>query len=61
MTNGFKKTINTSGKIKGLMVHEGVFMDVETGERVDLAGMLENVYKDQPFEISTTAKDETEL
>ena len=42
----FKKSSNISGKFKGILIHEGMFMDEETGEAVDLIGQLEKAYGD---------------
>lgn len=59
--NGFKKTTSTSGKIKNVVVHEGSFVDEETGDVIDLVKILGDVYGDQPFDLSASAKVELEL
>lgn len=53
----FKKQINYSGKIKGLQIVNGKFVDAD-GEVINLVEVLANVYGDMSFDLSTTAKSE---
>jgi len=53
----FKKQINYTGKIKGLQIVNGKFVDVD-GEILDLAVLLASVYGDMSFDLSTTAKSD---
>ena len=53
----FKKQINYSGKIKGLQIVNGKFVDTD-GEIINLAEILASVYGDMSFDLSTTAKSE---
>ena len=58
----FVRSIATNGKIKACMISENnQFVDSETGEVLDLAGMLRNVYGDQSFDISTTQKADNDI
>lgn len=58
----FKKSINIAGKYKALNVtEEGTFVDVETGEALDLAEQLYQIYGENPFSLSTSYKDDIEL
>ena len=51
----FKKQINYTGKVKGLQIVDGKFIDAD-GEVLDLVSMLAGVYGDMAFDLSTTAK-----
>lgn len=51
----FKKQINYTGKVKGLQIVDGKFIDAD-GEVLDLVAMLAGVYGDMAFDLSTTAK-----
>ena len=53
----FKKQINYTGKIKGLQIVNGKFVDVD-GEVLDLVALLAGVYGDMSFDLSTTAKSD---
>lgn len=57
----FKKTSNISGKIKGLMIHDGVFINAETGERIDVVKQLQSVYGDETFDLSTSLKIDEDI
>lgn len=58
----FKRTVNTAGKIKSCMVTgDKQFVYSETGEIFDLAGILHEIYGDEPFDISTTQKSDDEI
>lgn len=53
----FKKQVNYSGKIKGLRIVDGKFIN-DSGEIINLVEILANVYEDMSFDLSTTAKSE---
>lgn len=53
----FKKQVNYSGKVKGLHIVNGKFVD-DFGEIINLVEILANVYGDMSFDLSTTAKSE---
>lgn len=53
----FKKQINYTGKVKGLQIVDGKFIDAD-GEVLDLVAMLAGVYGDMAFDLSTTAKSD---
>ena len=53
----FKKQINYSGKVKGLQIVDGNFVDAD-GEVLDLISMLAGVYGTMPFDLSTTSKSD---
>ena len=56
----FKKTIKYDGKLKGLHIFDGKFVDGD-GVIVDLVDFLSKVYGEQPFDISTTTKTEESI
>lgn len=53
----FKKQINYTGKVKGLKIVDGKFIDAD-GEILDLVSMLAGVYGTMPFDLSTTSKSD---
>ena len=53
-----KKSITYSGKLKNLSFVNNKLVD-EDGEIIPLMTILQNVYADKPFDLSTTAKQET--
>lgn len=57
----FKKSVNTSGKIKNVVSNGEVFIDNETGEELNLAEIFYKVYGGSPFEISSSQKEDIEL
>lgn len=55
--SNFIRKVAIDGKYKDVIVsEEGKFFDWETGEEIDLAAQLFQVYGDNPFTISTTMK-----
>jgi hypothetical protein len=52
-----KKSITYNGKLKGVSFVDGRLID-EDGEIIELMYILQNVYGDKPFDISTTSKTE---
>lgn len=52
-----KKTIKYDGKLKGIRVVDKTIVDAE-GEVVDLIAILAKVYGENPFDLSTTCKEE---
>lgn len=58
----FKKSVNITGKYKSVFVDEEMnFVDLETGESIDLAENLRTIYGDNAFSISTSFKDDVDL
>lgn len=58
----FKKNITTSGTFKNISVCDGLFIDVETGEEIEVSKILEEVYgSGQAFELSVKQKTENEI
>lgn len=53
----FKKTTKYDVKEKGLRIIDGKIVNAD-GEILDLGAMLEKVYSDSEFDLSTTAKTE---
>lgn len=49
----FKRTFSLSGKFKGIISNGQSFIEQETGEVIDLADILNKVYGDNAFDIST--------
>lgn len=52
-----KKSITYNGKLKGVSFVNGKLVD-EDGTIIPLMTILQNVYGDKPFDISTTSKKE---
>lgn len=57
----FKKTTSVSGSFKNLIVQDGKFVDEESGEIIDVAGILANVYGSNAFELKTSFKSDMAL
>lgn len=58
----FKKSITTTGKFKMIAVENGIFVDTETGEQIQIAEILEDVYgSGQPFDLSVTQKSDDDI
>lgn len=57
----FKKTINISGKFKYMTAAEGKFVDIETGEEIPVAEMIEQAMGTTPFDLSVSAKTEEDI
>lgn len=57
----FNKIETIKGKISGVVIRDGSFVDSESGEVIDVTKMLSQVYGDEPFDISTNAKQDVEL
>ncbi len=57
----FTKTETIKGAYKGIAARNGQFFDEATGEIVDLAGELENIFGDAPFDLTITLKTDEEL
>ena len=56
----FKKTIKYDGKIKGLHIVDGELVNLD-GEIIDNISILERVYGEKPFDLSTTTKTEESI
>ena len=52
-----KKSITYNGKLKGVSFINGKLID-EDGTIIELMTILQNVYGDKPFDISTSSKKE---
>lgn len=52
-----KKSITYNGKLKGVSFMNGKLID-EDGAIIELMTILQNVYGDKPFDISTSSKKE---
>lgn len=57
----FKRSVNLSGKFKGLMIVEGNFVDTETSEIIDVADILGKVYGNNAFDLSTSYKSDEDV
>ena len=57
----FNKVETVKGKIAGVIIKDGNFVDYESGEKVNVVGMLSKIYKDRVFDIATTSKEDTKL
>lgn len=56
----FKKTIKYDGRIKGLHIVNGQLVNLD-GEIIDIISILERVYGEKPFDLSTTTKTEESI
>ena len=57
-----KKTTVTKGQFKDIVACEdGTFMDDASGEIINLAQELYKIYKDSPFELTTSFKSENPI
>ena len=54
----FNKSNNIVGTMKGVRVAYGAFIDDETGEAIDLAAQLEQVFGDEPFDMKVSRKSD---
>ena len=57
----FTKTKNIKGVYKNVVINEGQFVDEDTGEIIDLASQLKDVYGEAAFDLTTTLKIDEEL
>ena len=57
----FTRNTVVKGKYKGIVATEDGFMDDETGETIDLAKQLHEVYGDNPFELVTSHKTDEDV
>lgn len=58
----FKKSISTNGTFKYMTVQNGNFVSTETGDIIDVAGIIESALgSGQVFDIKITQKDDVEL
>lgn len=49
----FKRTLSLSGKFKGIISDGHNFIEQETGEVINIAEILNKVYRNNAFDIST--------
>lgn len=61
MSAVFKKNIKISGKFKGLSVVDNSFVDTETGEEINVAKIISDVYGNTPFDLDVTQKTEDDI
>lgn len=57
----FSKSGTVTGKLKFLAVNDGIFVDAETGEQIDLARIIESVVGTEPFDMTLTQKSDTDI
>lgn len=58
----FKKSISTNGTFKMLAVQDGIFLDTETGEVINVADIIESALgSGQPFDLKVSQKDEKDI
>lgn len=53
-----KRTIKTDLKLKDIRIKDNQIVDFETGEVINLLANLSEVYGEEPFTMSVTAKEE---
>lgn len=61
MTKKFNKSVAITGKISGILVSNGVFVDADTGEVVDIVKIFESVFGENEFCITAKLSDKSEL
>ena len=57
----FKKSTSIAGKLKGIVSDGSGFFDADTGEEVNLAKVLNDIYGNIPFDLSSTVKQDEDL
>ena len=57
----FKKSTSIVGTFKEMIVNNGEFIDGETGEVLDLPSILEQIYGEKSFTVTTKEKDSSEI
>ncbi|MBO6252057.1 MAG: hypothetical protein J6O49_00190 [Bacteroidaceae bacterium] len=53
-----KRTIKTDLKLKDIRIKENQVVDFETGEVINLIANLKEIYGEEPFTMTVTAKEE---
>lgn len=53
-----KRTIKTDMKLKDIRIKNNQIVDFETGEVINLLANLSEIYGEEPFTMSVTAKEE---
>lgn len=61
MTKKFNKNVAITGKIGGIFVSNGEFVDADTGEIVNIAKIFETVFGENEFCITAKLADKSEL
>lgn len=61
MTKKFNKSVAITGKIGGILVSGGEFIDADTGEVVDIVKIFESVFGENEFSITAKLSDKSEL
>lgn len=57
-----KKSTTLKGTFKNITINaDGVFVDFETGEMLDVAGILFETYGDEPFTMQTASKIDEDI
>ena len=54
----FKRQSTLKGIFKALTVVDGKFVDSETGEEIDVVGILAKIYGDNAFDLATQYKSD---
>lgn len=57
----FTRNVTIKGKFKNIIATGDGFMDDETGEDIDLSKILYEIYKDTPFELTTSYKSDEDM
>lgn len=58
----FKKSVSIDGTFKCVAVENGSFFDVETGELIDVASIIESaIGSSQPFDLKVNKKDAQDI
>ena len=57
----FTRNVTVKGKYKNIIATGDGFMDDETGEEINLSKELYEIYKDTPFELTTSYKSDEDV
>lgn len=57
----FKKSRTLKGTFKNVVINEGMLMDEETGEAIDIVSILSQVYGSNAFDITTSLKADEDI
>lgn len=57
----FKRTSAINGKFKDIAIVNGKFVDTETGEEIDVIGILNNVFHGNTFTLSASYKADEDI
>lgn len=57
----FKRKGGVSGRLKNMVIDEGVMIDTDSGEQIDIIQMITDMIGPKMFDIVVTQQDEEEI